>query len=262
MKSLTVLTVNLKSDYPKYLIQSFEKFKPKDLKITYIVVENTDDITYKDEVCAVSNNVIWANNVVDFDDQFPINHKGSVSHGHGLNYGIKLVKDEWVFICDNDTVVTSSSFFHELFAKVEQGYSLVGTSQDPMRIKAVFATGFLVKSCIAKDVDLGPKFENGKQVWDTTNEVTVYVRQNNLKYYIFRNTWNDPSLVEIINEPYKSLGKSCGIDRCLNSDNKIMFVHLGRGTSKILNNYWKSGKKTYKDWIEFVNKEILSPEKS
>jgi len=254
MKSLTVLTVNLKSDYPKYLIQSFEKFKPKDLKITYIVVENTDDTTYKDEVCAASNNVVWINNSVGMGEA------GSINHGRGLNCGIKLVQDDWVFICDNDTVVTSSSFFHELFAKVEQGYSLVGTSQDPMRIKAVFATGFLVKSCIAKSVDLGPKYENGEQIWDSTNEVTVYVRQNNLKYYIFRNTWNDPSLVEVINEPYKSLGKTCGIDRCLDSEDKVMFVHLGRGTPKILNNYWKSGKKTYREWIEFINKEILSPE--
>ena len=40
MKKLSVLTVSVNSDLPKYLIKSFEKFKPSDLSINYIVVVN------------------------------------------------------------------------------------------------------------------------------------------------------------------------------------------------------------------------------
>ena len=69
--------------------------------------------------------------------------------------------------------------------------------------------------------------------------------------------WNDSLLVDIINEPYKSWGKECGIDRCLDSDNNIMFLHLGRGTVKFLKTYNKFGKKTFNDWIEFIEGQLL-----
>ena len=67
-------------------------------------------------------------------------------------------------------------------------------------------------------------------------------------------------MVDIIDEPYRSWGES-GIDRCLDSDNNIMHLHLGRGTAKSGDLHWKNhrifdGKKGYNRWIEFC-KEIL-----
>ena len=41
MKNLSVLTVSVKSDLPKYLIKSFEKFKPSNLNINYILILKT-----------------------------------------------------------------------------------------------------------------------------------------------------------------------------------------------------------------------------
>ena len=136
------------------------------------------------------------------------------------------------------------TFFEEFFKKVDEGFDLIGTSYHP-RNKVVHPNGMLVKTEIVKEVDLNP---DGS--WDTASKLTHFVGDN---HYIFRNTWNDSSLVDIIDEPYKSWGKECGIDRCLNSNDNIMFIHLGRGTAKFSNLYQQVGKASYQNWSDFVN---------
>ena len=44
------------------LLKSFEKFKPDDLNLTYHVVENSSDTSYRDDVLSVSDSVVWYNN--------------------------------------------------------------------------------------------------------------------------------------------------------------------------------------------------------
>ena len=251
MNSLTVLTVTLHNEeLVTQLIKSFQKFKPKDLNINYIIVENSDNISYKDQVCSLDTNLTWLQNPL----QPKLVPGGSWAHGRALNLGIENTKDDWVFICDSDTLVVSSKFFDELFLKVNQGYDLIGVSYDPNpnRIGAVHPSGLLVKTSIASKVNMIPVPEKN---WDTANEITAYVRENNLKHYVFRNTWNDESLVDLIDYPYNEWG-SDGIDRCLDSENNIMFLHLGRGTAKSGNLHWKDhrlfdAKVGYDRWISF-----------
>ena len=240
MKNLSVLTVSVKSDLPKYLIKSFEKFKPSNLNINYIVIENTNDTTYKDDICSTHDNVTWVNNPIQSQPM----EGGSPAHANGLHFGLKYVNDDWVFICDHDTCVSDVTFFEEFFKKVDEGFDLIGASYHPQN-KVVHPNGMLVKTEIVKEVDLNPE---GK--WDTASKLTHFVGDN---HYIFRNTWNDSSLVDIIDEPYKSWGKECGIDRCLNSNDNIMFIHLGRGTAKFSNLYQQVGKASYQNWSDFVN---------
>ena len=247
MKSISVLTVSVKSNLPKYLIKSFEKYKPADLDISYIVIENTDDTTYKDEICSAHDNITWINNPIQNQPM----EGGSHAHARGLTLGLDYVKDDWVFICDPDTLVVSETFFKEFFNKKDEGFDCIGVACHP-GFNTVHLTGGLVKTELIKKIDLNPYHEGGK-FHDTGSRLTYEIEN----HYIFRNTWNDYSLVDIINEPYKSWGKECGIDRCLDSDNNIMFLHLGRGTAKFSNLYQQSGKRTYNDWVEFANQEIL-----
>ena len=64
------------------------------------------------------------------------------------------------------------------------------------------------------------------------------------------------SLNDIIDEPFKEWGSNCGIDRCLDSQNNIMHMHLGRGTTKQENKYFKLGKKLFPEWIDICNNII------
>ena len=246
MKSVTLLVVEINTKLSKYLIQSFEKFKPKDLNVNYLVVENSPNNKFKDEICAISDNITWLDNP-------PTQNwaGGSSDHCRGLTHGRDFIKDEWVFICDNDSVVTSESFFSEFFKKAEEGFDCMAVSHHPDHDTAHLSGGFF-KTELVKKVDLYP-FYNGNKFHDTGSGLTF----KSEKHYIFRNTWNDNSLVDIINDPYKSWGETCGIDRCLDSNNNIMHIHLGRGVLKYRGGYTKPNKRTYSDWIEFIEKELL-----
>ena len=90
----------------------------------------------------------------------------------------------------------------------------------------------------------------------------TYCRNNNLQDYVFNNTRNNPDLFEICNEPFRSLGKDCGVDRILNKNNEVIFIHLGRGAPKSVGRYRKKGKLSYKDWVKFVKEKILKEELS
>jgi len=254
VKSISLLSVSLlNEDLISNLIKSCEKFKPKDLTINYIVVENSKETSYKDRVCSISPNVTWVQNSI----QDKLSSGAGTNHGLGLNVGMKYVNDDWVLVCDSDTLVVCSNFFIELFDKVNQGYSLIGMRRDThTELAAIAASGFFVKSEIAKIVDM-----RQSEGLDTAHGLTKYVKENNLTCCAFRNTWADSSLVEIINEPYNTWGES-GIDRCVDSNNNVVQLHLGRGTAKFGNLHWMSdrifdGKAGYNRWLEFCG-DILN----
>ena len=248
MKNLTVLTLAFhQKELTNILIRSFEKFKPKDLNITYIVVENSDDISYKKETELLADNVKWFNN----PEAEP--YGGTDANGMGIEFGKKFIEDDYVFVCHTDVAVTHFSFFKEFFNKIDEGYRLVGATKDNDRINAVHVSGYLTTTELLKKVSAladMPRIDVG-------DRLTEYCREKEIKYYVFRNTHNEPELYKICNEPYRSLGKGCGVDRCLNEDDEVMFIHLGRGVAKQQKIYSKFGKLNFNNWIEFTNKEVL-----
>ena len=101
MKSISLLSVSLlNEDLISNLIKSCEKFKPKDLTINYIVVENSKETSYKDRVCSISPNVTWVQNSI----QDKLSAGAGTNHGLGLNVGMKYVNDDWVLVCDPNNV--------------------------------------------------------------------------------------------------------------------------------------------------------------
>lgn len=238
------LTVLLQSYHQKKLtliaIKSFEKYKPKDLKVNYIVVEGSDDTSYKNEVCSLSENVIWFNNIKG-DIKNPING-ASTANGLNLEFGKQFVNTEWVFVCHNDVSVQSSNFFQVLF-DFSRDYQLVACCMDPIRIQACHISGLLVKNSILQSVDCMPDMPR----IDVGDRLTEHCREKNIKYINLPNTHNNPELWYNISGIWKEIGKNCGVDRCV-VDNEVIFCHLGRGTPKFLKQYYKEGKVTHEGW--------------
>ncbi len=233
------------------LIKSFQKFKPADWNIQYVIVENTTNNRHKELVCNLDPEVTFIN--VPFGEKYNI-QKGQSSLGHGMAYdaGKKFIKHDWTFICHSDCLVVSELFFEEMSKKVDDGNELIGVCYDdhPDRIKAIHCSGYLVKTEILNNTTMLPDLPK----YDTTDKVTEYCRQNNKKMFTFRNTYNDRSLTSIINEPFKSLGPDCGVDRCIaDTSNEVIYIHQGRGTSKLMKNYFKPGKINTEVWLALCN---------
>ena len=229
------------------LIKSFEKFKPSHVNLQYVIVENTMDDSNKNHVEALANDVTYIN--VPFGEKYNIiNGNSSLGHGMAYNEGKRHIKYDLTFICHSDCMVTSTTFFNDFETKVKEGYSLIGVSKDahPNRIEAIHCSGYLVETDILRNTSMLPNLPK----IDTTDYVTVYCRDNNKKIFCFDNTYNEKLLTHNINEPYKSLGPDCGVDRCIGSNNhEVIYIHQGRGTTKLMKKYFKPGKIDTEAWL-------------
>ena len=247
--NLDIVVVSYKTpELIEIVIKSFQKFVTSDFNLRFIIIENSD-FNLSGLIKEKSfNNVTIINN--------PINLTLSYAHGDGLDVAKKFISSsaDYIFTCHSDVCVTSNSFFKELKDCIEEKVYLAGVCEDahPDRVKALHCSGLLVKADIFKNVSMLPVFP---QI-DTADLLTVHCRENNLKMKLFRNTYNDPVLVEVCDSPFKELGKTCGVDRCLDRENKVMFIHQGRGTTKYVGNYFSPQKIMTNDWLKLCNSLI------
>lgn len=241
MKRLSILIPTCRTNHlVENVIKSFEKYKPEDLEITYVVVENSNETSYQTTAEGLAKNVKWIQN--------PTNTTGSYANAVALETGKKFITDEYTFLCHADICITSQAFFTSMFEKIKDGNSMVGVDIDVIRIKAVRQCGILIETEILKKVDTSPNMPT----YDVGDPLTTYCRDNNLKFHVFANTATNRSLVENLNEPFKSWGPDCGVDRCINDEGEVIFIHLGRGDLKSKGGYHNRIKKTIKDWAEIT----------
>lgn len=248
--NLDVVLVSYKTpELIQIVLDSFNKFVTKDFNLKFIIVENSDFNLLERLKKESLKNVIVINN--------PIKTNFSYAHGDGLEAAKPYMSDDasYVFTCHSDTCVTSFSFFDTLKSCIDEDVFLAGVCEDkhPERIKALHCSGLLAKSNLYKNVSLKanlPKI-------DTADLLTVYCRENNLKTRLFKNTYNDENLVDLCNLPFKEMDKNCGVDRCLDDNNNVMFIHQGRGTTKYSNSYFAPNKIMTKDWLEFCDKFLF-----
>ena len=247
IESLSVIMPTFHSkDLVLIAIRSFEHFKPPFLRINYIIVENSDDISYRQDVMSLSENVTWINNQTHL--------RGSAANAVGLEIGLKQITTEWVFLAHCDVCVSSSLFFEELFRKAEEGYSVIGTEFDPSlhRIKALHISGIFLQTSIAKRIDYYPRILKDGRHMDVGDGVTLYCRENGIKHFCFKNTFNYPEVVEKIDKKFK-----VQVDRCINNNSNVIFMHLGRGIPKTEGTYKTEGKTFLQGWIKLCNGVVL-----
>jgi hypothetical protein len=253
MNSLNELTVVVPSfhcpEFIEILIKSFERFRPSDLGINYVVVENSSDESYRDAILRLGPHVMWIQNPLDYSHFFS-NVAGSFANALGLQRGLEVVTTEWVFLAHNDVCVTSTAFFDELRKRVEQGYSLVGTVRDNARVKAIHISGCLVRTQHARSVNLLPELHIEASgpvgiVLDVGDRLDLMCQSSNLRTFCYPNTENDSTIA--LSPPFDGFN----VDRCVNEKNEVIFMHLGRGSVKMAGHYRKPGKVLKDEWVRF-----------
>jgi len=254
MRKFSVIVPTFHSpDLITILIQTFEKFKPVDVENHFVVVENSDNESYKNSVMSLAENISWIQNpsAPDFTTG-----AGSIANGLGVVRGLEEIDDRFVFVAHCDVCVTSEEFFKELFKKRDEGYRLIGTSRDNTRASAVHISGLYVDIDLLKEVDIMPLYEghypNASMVLDVGDSLDVHCRENNLPVFCFSNTFNDESLIDSLSQPYKSFH----VDRALDSDGNVMFMHLGRGVPKTFDVYNKPNRVYLSGWCQFYSEHL------
>jgi len=230
-------------------ISSFEQHKG-DFNFRYIVVENSDDTSYKSDILKLSENIKWVQN--------PIRFRNSEANASAIVTALEHIESEYVFICHNDVVACHPDWMKHLFSKLSEQCPVVGTVLDNIRINAVHISGLLTYTKIAKEVEMFPIYEDGRQVADVGDMFTDYCRNNNLDYYCCENTHNKPELEKSCKIPYNELSY---VDRAFDDDGKIVFLHLGRGSPKTFGTYNKDNRMKLHGWVEFIERNIFNGRK-
>ena len=92
--------------------------------------------------------------------------------------------------------------------------------------------------------------------YDVGDDITIKLKSIGYDIYHPRNTFNNPSLVELIDK--KSPFYQLASDRCFDEENEIFYMHLGRGTHKSEGTYTsKNQKTTAEEWIRFAEKHLI-----
>ena len=240
----TIIPSFRSKDLLEISIQSMEKFCPSNLKLNHIIVENSNDTSYKNDILRLSKNIIWINN-----DTSAI---GSEANAEAIIVGLKSVADEMVFMFHCDVCVTSDVFFELMIKKHEEGNVMVGTLFDKNidRINAIHISGLLVETKIAKSVNYMPCRKSDKYM-DVGDELTEYCRLKNLRHFCFENTYNDRACSS--SNKYDNFN----VDKCLDDNGDVMFMHLGRGIPKTQNKYTNEKRVLLNGWTKFCRENIL-----
>ena len=234
-------------------LKSLERFRPSDLNINYFVVENTEDVSYKDEVVSLAENVRWTNNnyVIGPDES------GSSQNASAIEISKEHIKDDFVFLAHCDVCVTNDTFFTTLFEKIEEN-ELIGPLFDVCeeRIGALHVSGLFMRTELMKKIDFFPRRIDENSRMDVGDAATLYCRENDLKHYCLKNTYNNPEVESNITD---DRFKEFKVVRCVDDESNVIFMHLGRGIPKTIGTYQKAnGKRVYlEDWVKFC-KEILN----
>jgi hypothetical protein len=247
--NIDIVTVSYKTpELIEIMIRSFQKFVTEDFNLNFIIIENSNFDLGNELKKKSFKDITVINN--------PINMNFSYAHGNGLELAKEHLSQEakYVFTCHSDVCVVNQSFFEEIKMCIEEDVYLAGVCEDSHagRIRALHCSGLLVRSELYKKVSLMPDLPK----IDTADLLTVHCRDNGLKMKLFKNTYNDQNLVDLCNSPFRELGKNCGVDRCLDSKNDVMFIHQGRGTSKYSNEYSSPHKIMTNQWIDICEKII------
>jgi len=235
-------------------IKSFEKHKG-DFNFRYIVVENAKDESYKENILSLAENVMWISN----DCQYTAlnGNMASYANAEAVEIGLQHVATDLVFVCHNDVVATHPGWMDFLYTKIQEGHSMAGTGIDNGRINATHISGLLIKSDLAKQINLYPvKNEKNEMILDVGDNWTKYCRDEGLSIYNCKNTQNGN--IENLPELYTTFQ----VARAVDDSGNVIFLHLGRGSIKNLGVYNRPGKTTTAEWSRFINKNILGGTKT
>lgn len=181
---------------------------------------------------------------------------GSYANAVGLELAIQAInpKSHYVFLMHNDVLACKSGWLSFLISKLQDNVKGAAVCRDPMRIEAMHVSGLLFDFRLYEPLNMSlmPNLPE----YDVADQVTLRLREADYGYYVCKNTFNDPRLIQKIpaDHPLATIYS----DRAFDDDGNVIFAHLGRGTPKAAGRYAQAGKTYPEQWVEFADCFILS----
>jgi hypothetical protein len=252
----------------KVCIQSIQCFT--DTPYELWVVDNNSPEEYVDWICQQPNLNLILNRTTPFPKPRGVfetlrrgqrKHSkqlsaGSYANAVGLELAAQIIDADlhYLFIMHNDVLVCKSGWLGFLMSKLNEKTRGAAVSHDPIRVKAMHASGFLFDFSLFKPLNMS--FLPNLPHYDVGDLITICLRQAGYDYYVCRNTFNHPETIELIsrNDPLREM--HC--DRVFDDNENLIYLHLGRGTPKAIGTYNKIDKIYPERWVHYAMEYLLS----
>jgi hypothetical protein len=184
---------------------------------------------------------------------------GSHANAWTLDFAIRSFNDiqytpKYFMTLQMDIMVTHEKTIHNILALFNEKTAAVGVLKQKNLSKThdiLHSLGCMWNYKIYNDLSLSmetdlPDFDVGELA--IIKAVNKGYHINNLKC-----SYSNPEIVDSFSDQYKNLP---GVDRTIDKDGNVVFMHLGRGIPKSEGSYWKDGKTTVLGWEHWFNKFI------
>lgn len=181
-------------------------------------------------------------------------YMGSYANAVALELAARIIDADSRFMMTlhMDTVACRERWLSYLLGKMNEEVRCVGVRMDEVRVKTVHVLGMMFDFTLFRPHDIS--FCHNMPEYDVGDAVSMAIQNAGYKLWACRNTLWQPDLINLL--PYDSAYRLLPVDRALNDEDEVIFMHLGRGISKSLGDS-TSGKTTPAEWLEVGWKVVL-----
>lgn len=243
----TVIIVNsLTSRMTINAVSSFRKFN--DAPTNYVIVDNFSEQWVLDDL--VSEVGSFATIVSNYGEpkSIRLGHWDSLLNAIGVDVGTRFCRTRYGFVCHNDVLACRRGWLRHLVDRMVDGCGGAAFSRDNDRINAMHVSGYLYDSHLY-GLDVADWYPQ-RGVWDVGDHYTKLLRDEGIAYHVCPCTHNDPTLVPK-SDPTQAWRTQIRADRSLDDEGNVLYMHMGRGSSKSIGGYSQPGKTTHEEWVEF-----------
>jgi hypothetical protein len=183
---------------------------------------------------------------------------GSYANAIGLELAVRLIDPQtrYLMTMHMDTLPCRSGWLSYLKGKLVDGTGAAGVRFDRTRTPEgiLHVLGYMVDFHLF--TELGLDFFPRLPEFDVGDLVTTRLREAGFKVFASQNTLWEPHLVETIvtGSPFKDLP----VDRSLDDEGNVFFLHLGRGVRKSTGEH-RTGI-TVDEWVRVAREKIFTQE--
>lgn len=217
-----------------YAIQSIQKFTDNKLYNLWIVDNGSTNTSMLQYINSLILKAKFEKGNINFLKHLsaPQDWGGSENHALALNLTMPLLKSDYVFFMHDDAVPLSNKWLPYMLSKAKEGNTCVGTltNWEKDGIKYLHCSGVLIERdfILNNEIDFRPN----KPHYDTIGMLTLKLVNNNKKYFVMKNSKNNPELKE--KHEYNHERGSESFDDELNP----IWAHQGRGSTGLDRGNW------------------------
>lgn len=184
---------------------------------------------------------------------------GSFANGWTLNLAHKIFQEinynpEYLMTLQSDIIFTKKTIIEELLAMFDKETAAVGVREQlnyGKKVKILHSLGCLWKYKVLKSI--GCDFMPNMPEWDVGEKLISKAFKFGYKTKSLECTFSNTDAFKKIND--EEVRNLENIDRCLNENGEILFMHLGRGITNTKKGFSRKGL-TIERWEEICNRLI------